>query len=571
MAPTVLIVDDEKNILLTLGQALQLAGYQTELAASGKTALEIVSVKPIDAVLMDVKMPDLDGLAAIEKLSDLRPNIPVIMMSGHATIDVAVKATQLGARDFLEKPIARERLLVALRNALSHQAALDELAQLRSRVGEFEMVGTSAAMRRVYSLIRRAAPSDGRVLITGENGTGKEMVAKAIHLNSRRSEGPFIQLNCAAVPQDLIESELFGHERGAFTGAVSARRGKFELANEGTLFLDEVGDMAASMQAKVLRVLQEGQLERVGGTETFKVDVRVIAATNRDLEAEIRLGRFREDLYYRLNVVQLHCPSLRERREDLPDLIGAFLKEASVRNGKRPLQLSAEALAQMTAYDYPGNVRELRNLVERLAILCPGPTISAEEADELLPRPRGQAGTRNAMQHPLPSAGITGGTSPSPHLPTSVEGGAPANPHLPTSVAGGAPANPHLATSVAGSGPQIPLSPTGTAGGMPQTQVPPDGTAGAEPQSPHTPSSVAGPSSATAPGTAPTEPAPPPPNLAFRDQVEDAEREIILRALAFTKDNVTEAAKLLDLERGHFYKKMKALGIRRRGGDREGG
>lgn len=541
MAPTVLIVDDEKNILLTLGQALQLAGYQTELAASGKAALEIVAVKPIDAVLMDVKMPDLDGLAAIEKLSNLRPNIPVIMMSGHATIDVAVKATQLGARDFLEKPIARERLLVALRNALSHQAALEELAQLRSRAGEFEMVGTSAAMRKVYSLIRRAAPSDGRVLITGENGTGKEMVAKAIHLNSRRSEGPFIQLNCAAVPQDLIESELFGHERGAFTGAVSARRGKFELANEGTLFLDEVGDMAASMQAKVLRVLQEGQLERVGGTETIKVDVRVIAATNRDLEEEIRLGRFREDLYYRLNVVHLHCPSLRERREDLPDLIGAFLKEASVRNGRRPLQLSPVALAQLTAYDYPGNVRELRNLVERLAILCPGPTISAEEAAELLPRPRGQAGIRNAMQHPVPPAGITGG--------------APGNPHLPTSVAGSAPANPHLPTSVSGSG----LSHS------------PGGTAGTGPHSGQPPSAVAGPSSATAPGAAPNEPAPPPPNRAFRDQVEDAEREIILRALAFTKDNVTEAAKLLDLERGHFYKKMKALGIRRGGGDREGG
>ncbi|HXN41736.1 MAG TPA: sigma 54-interacting transcriptional regulator, partial [Myxococcaceae bacterium] len=233
MAATVLIVDDEKNILLTLSQALQLAGYQTELAGSGKTALEIVAAKPIDAVLMDVKMPDLDGLAAIEKLSDLRPDIPVIMMSGHATIDVAVKATQLGARDFLEKPIARERLLVALRNALSHQAALEELEQLRSPVSQFEMIGQSAVMTRLYSLIRRAAPSDGRVLITGENGTGKELVARAVHLNSRRSEGPFIQLNCAAVPQDLIESELFGHERGAFTGAVSARRGKFELANEG--------------------------------------------------------------------------------------------------------------------------------------------------------------------------------------------------------------------------------------------------------------------------------------------------------------------------------------------------
>ncbi len=482
MAATVLIVDDEKNILLTLGQALQLAGYKTELAGSGKTALEVVAATPIDAVLMDVKMPDLDGLAAIEKLSALRPDVPVIMMSGHATIDVAVRATQLGARDFLEKPIARERLLVALRNALAHQAALEELAQLRSLMGDFQMVGRSAAMQRLYELIRRAAPSEGRVLITGENGTGKELVAKAIHQNSRRRAGPFVQLNCAAVPQELIESELFGHERGAFTGAVSARRGKFELASEGTLFLDEVGDMPAAMQAKVLRVLQEGELERVGGTETLKADVRVIAATNRDLEAEIRAGRFREDLFYRLNVVHLHCPPLRERREDLPDLIDAFLKEACARNGKRQMQLSPEALSLMAAYEYPGNVRELKNLVERLAILCPGPTISGAEGAELLPSPRAR--------------------------------------------------------------PPVAISPSG-----------------AEPSPPVVASASPVPSPAPRRATV---------DKPFRDQVEDAEREIILHALAFTRDNVTEAAKLLDLERGHFYKKMKALGLRR-GGDKDGG
>jgi len=483
MAATILIVDDEKNILLTLGQALQLAGYKAELASSGKTALEIVAAKPVDAVLMDVKMPDMDGLAVIEKLSSLRPNVPVIMMSGHATIDAAVKATQLGARDFLEKPIARERLLVALRNALAHQAALEELAQLRAQLGEFEMVGHGAAMRRIYELIRRAAPSEGRVLITGENGTGKELVAKAIHQNSARRSGPFVQLNCAAVPHELIESELFGHERGAFTGALSSRRGKFELASEGTLFLDEVGDMPASMQAKVLRVLQEGQLERVGGTETLKVDVRVIAATNRDLEAEIGAGRFREDLFYRLNVVHLHCPPLRERREDMPDLIAAFLKEACSRNRKRPMQLSPEAVSLMSAYDYPGNVRELKNLVERLAILCPGPIISGPEAAELMPRARG----RTALA-PLPDA-----ASPAEGL--------------------------------------------ASASATPASEAPKRGSV----------------------------------DRPFRDQVEDAERQIILNALAFTRDNVTEAARLLDLERGHFYKKMKALGLKRGGGEKEGG
>src|SRR5262252_148142 len=483
MPPTVLIVDDEKNILLTLGQALQLAGYQTELAGTGQTALEILAAKPIDAVLIDVKMPDMGGLEVIEKLSAIRPDVPAIMMSGHATIDVAVRATQLGARDFLEKPIARERLLVALRNALAHQAALEELARLRAEAGEFEMVGKSAAMQKLYELIRRAAPSEGRVLITGENGTGKELVAKAIHFNSRRRAGPFVQLNCAAVPQELIESELFGHERGAFTGAVSARRGKFELAHSGTLFLDEVGDMPAAMQAKVLRVLQEGQLERVGGAETLKVDVRVIAATNRDLQAEIRAGRFREDLYYRLNVVPLHCPPLRERREDMPDLIAAFLKEACSRNRKRPMQLSPEAVSLMSAYDYPGNVRELKNLVERLAILCPGPIISGPEAAELMPRARG----RTALA-PLPDA-----ASPAEGL--------------------------------------------ASASATPASEAPKRGSV----------------------------------DRPFRDQVEDAERQIILNALAFTRDNVTEAARLLDLERGHFYKKMKALGLKRGGGEKEGG
>jgi len=462
MAASVLIVDDEKNILLSLNQSLQLAGYRTELAQSGQLALDVLSARPVDAVLLDVRMPDMDGLTALGKMLEARPTLPVIMMSGHGTIDTAVKATQLGARDFLEKPISRERLLVALRNALNLQAVVEELSALKAEGSAFQMVGKGPAMSRLYELIRRAAPSEGRVLITGENGTGKELVARALHEHSRRKAGPFVKLNCAAVPHELIESELFGHEKGAFTGAVSVRRGKFELAHEGTLFLDEVGDMPASMQAKLLRVLQEGELERVGGSETLKVDVRVVAATNKDLEKEIAAGRFREDLYYRLDVVHLHTPPLRERREDLPELIAAFLGECCARNNKKPLTLTSEAMEPFLAYDYPGNVRELRNLVERLAILCEGPVVSGAEARALVPTPRGlraEPGREDAAA---------------------------------------------ALVSVA-----------------PRTDRP------------------------------------------LRDQVDDAEREIILRTLAATKDNVTEAARVLDLERGHFYKKMKALGIKR--------
>jgi two-component system, NtrC family, nitrogen regulation response regulator NtrX len=472
MASTILIVDDEKNILLTLSQSLQLAGYHTELAQTGQLALDVAGARPVDAVLMDVRMPDLDGLVVLERLLALRPGLPTIMMSGHATIDTAVRATQLGARDFLEKPIARDRLLVAVRNALEHQAVVSQLEELRAEAGQYEMVGRGPAMSRLYALIARAAPSEGRVLITGENGTGKELVARALHRHSRRAAGPFVRVNCAAVPTELIESELFGHERGAFTGATAVRRGKFELADGGTLFLDEVGDMAPAMQAKLLRVLQENEFERVGGSETLRVDVRVLAATNRDLDAEVTAGRFREDLFYRLAVVQLRAPPLRERREDLPELIASFLAEACRRNGRRPLRLAPEAVALLAAHDYPGNVRELKNLVERLTILCDGPEVSGSEARALLPPPRASAST-----------------------PTTVE----------------APATPPPAMA------------------EPSPAIPPVGS------------------------------------KPFRELVDDAEREIILRTLAFTRDNVTEAARLLDLERGHFYKKMKALGLRRGG------
>ncbi len=489
MTATVLIVDDEKNILLTLNQALQLEGYKTELAGGGQLALEVVANKPVDVVLMDVKMPDLDGLAALEKIQAIRPELPVIMMSGHGTIETAVKATHLGARDFLEKPISRDRLLLALRNALELSRVVEELKELKAEGGRFDMLGQSAAMQRIYAVIARAAPSEGRVLITGENGSGKELIARAIHQQSKRKAKPFVKLNCAAVPHELIESELFGHEKGAFTGALAARRGKFELAHEGTLFLDEVGDMPAAMQAKLLRVLQEGELERVGGSETIKVDVRVIAATNKDLEREISLGKFREDLYFRLNVVQLNSPALRERKDDLPVLIDAFLDESCRKNGRKVLRVAPDAMQRMMEHDYPGNVRELRNLVERLAILCEGPLVSLGDVEAMWPRRR---------------------VAP---VQVPVENGAPMQ--ISTPVVTSAPMNIAVPVSV------------------PVTAAP----ARFRPDKP------------------------------FRDQVEEAEREIILGALSFTRDNATEAARILDLERGHFYKKMKSLGLRRAGGE----
>ncbi len=405
MPATVLIVDDEKNIQVTLSRALSMEGYAVEVASGGREALEKLAALPIEAVVMDVRMPDLDGLSVLQKARETRPDLPVVIMSGHGSLETVRSAFKLGAFDYLEMPITeKEKLLVAVKNALAFRSLREENARLRREAGPQEIVGSGAAMLRLMELVRRTAPSEGRVLVTGENGTGKELVARALHDQSRRRSGPFVKLNCAAVPAELIESELFGHERGAFTGAVAARRGKFEQADGGTLFLDEVGDMPPAMQAKVLRVLQEGEFERVGGQQTFKVDVRVVAATNKDLEAEVKAGRFREDLYYRLNVVPIHMPPLRERREDVPELAARFLVEACERNGRRPMKLAREALLALQGHDWPGNVRELRNLVERLAILCDGPEISADDVAAVLPgvrRPRADRFRPGASFHDL--------------------------------------------------------------------------------------------------------------------------------------------------------------------------
>jgi DNA-binding NtrC family response regulator len=393
--PQLLVIDDEPNILTTTRRALELEDFRVEVAGSGRIALEKLGERPVDLVLLDVVMPEQDGLAVLEQIRERFPDVTVIMMSGNATIETAVRATKLGAHDFVEKPLSTDKLLITIQNALSFEKLRREHAELRARAAaDLEMIGKSTKMAAIHDAIRVTAPTSGRVLITGENGTGKELVARALHEGSRRADGPFVKLNCAAIPAELIESELFGHEKGAFTGATQMRRGKFELADGGTLFLDEIGDMAPSAQAKVLRVLQEGELERVGGAETLRVDVRVIAATNKDLPAEIAEGRFREDLYYRLNVVPIEVPPLRERREDIPALAEHFARRSCAENDRRHKRIDDDAMTLLMQHAWPGNVRELRNLVERLVILTGDrPGVTAEDVRAALPSVKAARGS----------------------------------------------------------------------------------------------------------------------------------------------------------------------------------
>jgi two-component system, NtrC family, nitrogen regulation response regulator NtrX len=389
----VLIVDDEKNILSTLSRALRIEDYEVDVAGSAAIALEKSGTKAYDAILLDVMMPEMDGITMLRRLREQGNEIPVIVMSGHGTIETAVEATRLGAHDFIEKPIASERLLLSLGRALAVHKLEVENEELRQRTGAFDgLIGESAPMRQLREQIQLAASANAAVLITGERGTGKELVARAIHLASKRKNEPLEKLNCAAVPAELIESELFGHEAGAFTGATKQRRGKFERASGGTLFLDEVGDMPSPMQAKLLRVLQEGEIERVGGSGVQNVDVRVVAATNKPLRKEIEEQRFRADLYDRLNVVPLRVPPLRERAEDVPILVSHFLRQACANNDRRGKSISEGALKLLCRYDYPGNVRELRNLIERIVILTPGEQIGEDDARGLLPIAGGGGG-----------------------------------------------------------------------------------------------------------------------------------------------------------------------------------
>jgi two-component system, NtrC family, nitrogen regulation response regulator NtrX len=365
-----LIVDDDHNTLASLARAFRLAGYETTVADSASQAVQLVRAEPFDLIFSDVVMPGKDGLAFLAELRALDITTPVIMISGQATLDMAVKAVKLGALDFLEKPLSTEKLLVSVKNALRMTSLEAENRDLRAKVGRHEIVWKSEAMRRVMAQVDRVAAGDSRVCILGQTGTGKEIIARAIHNKSARRNAPFVTLNCAAVPGELIESELFGHEKGAFTGAASRHEGKFEQAHRGTLLLDEIGDMPAVMQAKLLRVLEEGEIERVGGKGPVFVDVRVLVATHRDLDEQVRKGAFRQDLFHRIYVFPIVLPPLCERKDDIPPLVQYFAQRISEANGWKPKAFTAEAISALERYSWPGNVRELRNAVERLLLLA---------------------------------------------------------------------------------------------------------------------------------------------------------------------------------------------------------
>jgi two-component system nitrogen regulation response regulator NtrX len=384
----ILVVDDEPSILQTLKGILEDEGYRPLLAANGEEALNVIREKPVDLVLLDIWLPGKDGMTILQEIKKTSPDLPVVMMSGHGTIETAVRSTKLGAYDFIEKPLSLEKTMLLLKHALEQRRLQEENLALRRTMEESdEILGVSPAIQILKNQIALAAPTQGRVLITGENGTGKELIGRNIHHLSTRRDHPFVEVNCAAIPEELIESELFGHERGAFTGAVSRRQGKFELAHQGTIFLDEIGDMSLKTQAKVLRVLEGQPFERIGGSQPLQVDVRVIAATNKNLEEQIDRGLFREDLYYRLNVIPVHVLPLRERAGDIPLLANHFLRLFSLATKQKTKILSPEALTLLGGYHWPGNIRELKNLMERLVIMVPGDTIGGED----VPRPASTA------------------------------------------------------------------------------------------------------------------------------------------------------------------------------------
>ncbi|MCK9206339.1 MAG: sigma-54 dependent transcriptional regulator [Salinivirgaceae bacterium] len=367
----ILVVDDERSIRNTLKEILEYEKHEVVLAATGMESLEVLTKSAFDVMLLDIKMPEMDGMEVLEKVVKEYPDIQIVMISGHGNVDAAVKAVKLGAFDFIEKPLDLNRLLVTIRNATDRSELITETKTLRKKINKsYEMVGQSAAITLIKDMIERVAPTEARVLITGKNGTGKEVVARWLHDKSHRGEGPFIEVNCAAIPSELIESELFGHEKGAFTSAIKQRKGKFEQAENGTLFLDEIGDMSLSAQAKVLRALQENKIIRVGADKDINVNVRVIAATNKNLEDEIGQGRFREDLYHRLSVILIHVPSLNERLDDIPLLADFFISQICEEYGVPKVPISGEAIKELQSINWTGNIREFRNVMERLLILC---------------------------------------------------------------------------------------------------------------------------------------------------------------------------------------------------------
>jgi two-component system nitrogen regulation response regulator NtrX len=409
MKAHILVIDDEAEIRRSVRMILEYEGYDVQEASSGPEGLALIEREPPDLVFMDIRMPGMDGLEALQKIRQLNDALPVVIISGHGTVSTAVEATKLGAFDFIEKPLASERVLVTIRNALDTTRLQDENRSLKRAVeARYQMVGESPALRQIWDAIKRAAPTNATVLLLGESGVGKELVARSIHRNSLRGRERFVQVNCAAIPEELIESELFGHEKGSFTGATEKQIGKFEQADKGTIFLDEVGDMSAKTQAKVLRVLQEGEVERLGSARTIKVDVRVIAATNKDLEAEIERGSFREDLYFRLSVIPIKVPPLRERREDIPALVRHFADLFGRENNRRPARFTAAAFEFMQKARWKGNVRELRNTVERLLIMTPGESIDVDDLRDVV-----RADARPAAPAAEPAA--AGGNHVSPN------------------------------------------------------------------------------------------------------------------------------------------------------------
>lgn len=390
----VLIIDDEQEICSSISMILEYEGYAVDSTTSAIDGLRKFNEQDFSVVLLDIQMPEMNGFEVLKKIKDAKPSTSVIIISAHGSVENAIKATRLGAFDFLEKPIDRDKLLISVRNATEQATLKEENEEIKKTyIGESDILGKSKAIKIILELIDKVAPLETRVLITGENGTGKELVARAIHKKSERKDKPFIEVNCAAIPNELIESELFGHEKGSFTGAVSQRIGKFELANKGIIFLDEIGDMSLQAQAKVLRAIEEGRIERVGGGKKIEVDVRIIAATNKNLLEEIQKGNFREDLYHRLNVIPINVPPLRERVEDIPILVEHFSKEITTKHKKPPVHFSDDAIKILQAQPWTGNVRELRNIVERIIIIVDKREISAKDIEYLF------AGTQASLDN----------------------------------------------------------------------------------------------------------------------------------------------------------------------------